>query len=346
MSGATTLERVTGADTGQLRAAYGVLHAALTHDDPHNPLRTLPETQVQLTHPNVSRQWELWLMRAGSEPVGALLLALPTLDNLDMLEVDLGVDPAARHRGHGRTLVRHAVARARELGRSRLVCEVGEPMDGPPGRDGRFAAATGAARSLGETRRTLDLTTLAPDRLAALRAEAEAAAVGYHLVGWTGRCPDDLVDGYAALSGHMSTDAPSGSTGLQPEVYDAARIRSREELVARQQRVMVATAAQHGPGGPLVAFTDAATTAHDPGNAFQWDTLVLPGHRGHRLGMLVKLANLDRLLAEAPDARRLHTWNADDNTFMNAINAVLGFVPARRTAVWRLDLAPTEEAVT
>ena len=65
---------------------------------------------------------------------------------------------------------------------------------------------------------------------------------------------------------------------------------------------------------------------------------MLREHRGHRLGALVKVANLERLLAEAPDARRVHTWNADENTHMNAINDAMGFVPRQRESIWRLDL--------
>ena len=79
-------------------------------------------------------------------------------------------------------------------------------------------------------------------------------------------------------------------------------------------------------------------TSHDPVNAFQWATLVRREDRGHRLGMLVKLVNLDRLLATAPEVRRVHTWNADLNSWMVAINEAMGFRVARLENAWRLDL--------
>ena len=53
-------------------------------------------------------------------------------------------------------------------------------------------------------------------------------------------------------------------------------------------------------------------------------------HRGHRLGTLVKVANLERLLDVAPEARRVHTWNADTNTYMVAINELDGLPIARQ----------------
>src|SRR4029453_2343349 len=102
---------------------------------------------------------------------------------------------------------------------------VNEPADGPPNRAMRFAAAAGATRSLGEVRRALDLTALDTDRLATLRAEAEKASDGYELVSWTNPCPDDLVDDFAALYARMSTDAPLGDLDIEPEHWDADRIR-------------------------------------------------------------------------------------------------------------------------
>ena len=43
-------------------------------------------------------------------------------------------------------------------------------------------------------------------------------------------------------------------------------------------------------------------------------------------------------MTEAPQARRLHTWNADVNSYMISINEAMGFVVAQRESVWRLDL--------
>ena len=120
----------------------------------------------------------------------------------------------------------------------------------------RFAAATGASRSLGELRRSLDLTALDTDRLATLRAEAEKASVGYELVSWTNPCPDDLVDDFAALYARMSTDAPLGDLDIEPEHWDADRVREREATIEDQGRRQIVTAARVGPDGPLVAFTD------------------------------------------------------------------------------------------
>lgn len=333
-----TIERVDPADGTAMGAVYDVWRAAYLEDDPDNPLPTLPEIVARATAPHRSVVEEFWSLRDGDEVVGCMFLEMPTQDNLELAEVELAVHPRSQGRGHGRRLLDHLVARAAELGRHQLITGLGEPPDGDESRSTRFAAAAGARRSLGEIRRTLDLTTVDRGRLADLRAEAEKHADGYQLVSWTGPCPDDLVDDYAALVGRMSTDAPMGDLDIEPEHWDAARIREREDVMARQGRTEVATAARLGDDGPLVAYTDIVTTRHDPAKAFQWDTLVRREDRGHRLGTLVKVANLEQLLDVAPEVRRVHTWNADTNSFMVAINELLGFRIAKQESAWRLDV--------
>ena len=71
-----------------------------------------------------------------------------------------------------------------------------------------------------------------------------------------------------------------------------------------------------------------------PWLAEQDDTLVAAGHRGHRLGMLVKIANLRRL-AELPRVERVTTFNAAENEHMLAINVALGFRPAGWDGEWQ-----------
>ena len=110
------------------------------------------------------------------------------------------------------------------------------------------------------------------------------------------------------------------------------------DLTPAQIADIDATVARLGDDGPLVAFTDIDTTRHDPANSFQWDTLVRREDRGHRLGTLVKVAILEQLLDVAPEARRVHTWNADTNSYMVSINELLGFRIARQESAWRLDV--------
>ncbi|MEO7980327.1 MAG: GNAT family N-acetyltransferase [Sporichthyaceae bacterium] len=333
------IQQVDPSDEESMRAAYDVWRAANLVGDPDNPLPSYPEILVRFQTPSTSYSDEMFLLRdADGASVGCYWLEMPLKDNLDMAEVDLAVRPEQQGRGHGRRLLDDALARITRYGRHQVLAGTGQPPDGGDDRSTRFAAAAGARHSLGEVRRTLELETLDHPRLAELRADAESHADGYHLVGWTGPCPDDLVDDYAALVGRMSTDAPLGDLGIEPEHWDAARIRERDDVMARQGRTEVATAVRAGEDGPLVAYTDIVITRHDPVIAFQWDTLVRREDRGHRLGTLVKVANLQRLLDVAPVVKRVHTWNADVNPYMVAINEAMGFQVARQESAWRLDL--------
>jgi RimJ/RimL family protein N-acetyltransferase len=91
-----------------------------------------------------------------------------------------------------------------------------------------------------------------------------------------------------------------------------------------------------------VAYTEASTCVVGDGFAEQGDTLVAPSHRGHRLGLRIKLANLDLLMRHNPDLRAVDTFNADDNRWMIAVNEAMGFRPIQRIEDWELDLRPAQ----
>ena len=287
----------------------------------------------------MSGRHEYWLLRDDGVPIGVYELELPLADNLDLVDLSLAVAPEHQRRGHGRVLLDHALRRIAELGRHQVIGSVNEPADGSQNRPMRFAAAAGASRSLGEMRRILDLHALDLDRLAALRADAERAAEGYQLVSWTGPCPDELVDEYAALVARMSTDAPMGGLDIEPEHWDAARIREREQVMATQDRTQVRhrrPARQRRTAGRLHRrLHDAARPGErlSVGHAGAQGAPRPPARR--RWSRSPTSSGCAR---EAPDALRVHTWNADENTFMVSINEAMGFAPAQRESAWRLDL--------
>ncbi len=66
--------------------------------------------------------------------------------------------------------------------------------------------------------------------------------------------------------------------------------------------------------------------------------MVLAGHRGHRLGLLVKVVMLEWLTEAEPAIRRILTGNAGANAHMIAINERLGFAVVDTYRSWELDL--------
>ncbi len=303
-------------------------------------------THLVVTHPERSR-----------EVIGTAFLRAPLAGNTHMLETEILVHPDHRRQGIGSALLAEVERRTRAMGRRLLIVGSDHPPE-PPADDpeamtpptgsgrirrgdpfARFAATHGLALEQAERYSVLPLPVDVA-LLERLRAEAQAAAgPDYRVVTWQDRCPDEWVDGLAVLETRMSTDAPSAGLEIEEDPWDAARIRAAEAMSADSGRGSLGAAALHVPSGTLAGFTEVEYPVDAPGVVFQEDTLVLREHRGHRLGMLVKAANLQELARVRPDARRVHTWNAEENAFMLRINVALGFRPAGIYGAWKKSLA-------
>jgi GNAT superfamily N-acetyltransferase len=157
----------------------------------------------------------------------------------------------------------------------------------------------------------------------------------YGLLCWTNRCPGDYVDQMAVLMGRMSTDTPAGGLEIEAEAWDAARVRQLEDTTLAEGQIALVAAAQHRQTGELAAYTVIYLDPAKPWLAEQDDTLVAKPHRGHGLGMLVKLANLRGLQREYPAVQRVITFNAEENEHMLAINVKLGFRPVGYDGEWQ-----------
>jgi RimJ/RimL family protein N-acetyltransferase len=196
----------------------------------------------------------------------------------------------------------------------------------------------GARCVLSRLRRELELTMVDESELENLvKAKIDERDNGYELVTWVDRAPDHLVEGVARLVGRMSTDTPHGDRSWEAEVWDASRWREKEDDAFHSGRGRLAAGAVDQRGN-LVAFTDIGVWKQEPSVAEQWNTIVEPEHRGHRLGLAVKIANLRHLRREVPAALRLETWNANENRRMIAINELLGFQIVERVDEFQLSI--------
>ena len=91
--------------------------------------------------------------------------------------------------------------------------------------------------------------------------------------------------------------------------------------------------------GDLAALTQVCVDPAMPEWGFQELTAVARPHRGHRLGLLLKLAMLDLLAAKEPQLTRIITGNDVGNDHMIAINDRLGFDVLDRWPWWEIDVA-------
>lgn len=297
------------------------------------------------------------LARGGDtdEPLGWLHAALPLTDNTRLAGVQLVVDPAAPVADIVSALLADLTPRLRTAGRH--VVQVwsahGRPTDPEAPRldpasgaghlqaDALALALIGAGFTLEQVERysVLDVPA-AVGPVHGLAERAARAAAGYDTLTWVDATPADVVDQMAALRSRMSVDAPAAGLEVEEEVWDAERVRHTDQAVLAAGRSILTTAGRHVASGQLVAYTQLTLPHHTPEVAFQEDTLVHGGHRGHRLGMLVKTRNLLALAERAPAVRRVHTWNADENAHMLAINVELGFRTEGAVGGWQLRLEP------
>jgi GNAT superfamily N-acetyltransferase len=316
-----------------VRHAHRIVEECVAFDQPDVPPTSLATFRSSLDAVVPHRRVERYLGYLGHTPVGYLVLRLPQADNLAVVELDLLVLPAYRRHGVGRALMELAVGRARELGRGNLIAATVQTR--PDG--GCFAAAVGATPGRQGIRLRLTLPATDQERLDEMLTEAWKHAPGYRVIRWTGVPPAEVIDDVAYLQSRLNLDEPSaGDLGLEPERVDAEAIRATELARIKRGRTTYHVGAL--AGDRLVAWTAAAGRDEQPSQVWQLTTLVDPGHRGHRLGLIVKLENLRYLRAERPALAEVDTINASSNDYMLAVNRAMGFAPVETMIQWRLDL--------
>jgi hypothetical protein len=139
-----------------------------------------------------------------------------------------------------------------------------------------------------------------------------------------GPVPEELLEELAVVSDSIN-DAPLDDLDLEADNFDPARVRDYEESCRLRNRTLYRVVARHRRSGRLVAHTTLVVEREQPSTAFQHDTAVLPEHRGHRLGLLLK-AEMNLWLSEAePRLERVLTWNAESNDHMIAVNEALAY---------------------
>jgi GNAT superfamily N-acetyltransferase len=310
------------------KVAFEIGRAAAEADTPDIPFGSLESFVARVRRPWPGNTFEQLLATIDGVAVGYLELGLPQLDNLANVNVQLAVHPEHRRRGAGRALHAYAVDRTRALGRKHLIAPT---MDRRP--DGAaFATAMGATAGLVETRSRLDLSTIDADRL------DSPAAGGYRLVQWVNVAPEEHLDDIAYLESRLNQDAPTGDLAWEPENVDADRIRAAEEAVLVRGRTAFHTGAVHEASGRLVAWTMIASQDDTAWHAWQSITIVDPGHRGHRLGLLIKIENLRYARRRRPELRVIDTFNAAENAHMLGINQAMGFRKVDAWTQWQLTV--------
>lgn len=289
-----------------------------------------------------TRFWELghWVAVSGTgEVIGYAGTSVPLNENLDSVHVDLSVHPEHRHQGIGTRLLEEALVPAiRATGRSLISGYGAIPADGDPDDPqlpaNRLAQRLGLSRKNVAVCRALDLplSTVLLDDLAASAAKKLGE---YRVISFDDEIPAEHLPAYGRLLRQLELDEPDEDVEHEAPEYTPERIRLAEQRLRQAgKRALIAVAvAPDGTfaGNSVVEFHTGADTTI----GWQENTLVMPEHRGHRLGLALKVATHRRLARQAPGLSTIVTWNSHVNPWMIAINEQLGYRVSHREVAYQ-----------
>jgi GNAT superfamily N-acetyltransferase len=262
--------------------------------------------------------------RDGDRLVGWARATEPRREYTDTVFLQGCVAPDRQREGIGRALLDRL---ADGSARPRLRTRAWEDTTGRPALTawGFAATHTSAVRRL-----RLD----EPYRSwAAMRRETEAAAADYELVRRVGPTPEADLPEMVVLREAIN-DAPDA---LEFESYPVERITAYEQALVRRRQTQYTVVARHRATGEPAGLTMVCVDEFDPSVGHQEDTSVVRAHRGHRLGLLLKLDMIAWLRDERPEVTATETWNDATNHHMIAVNERLGMREVARSTVFTRD---------
>lgn len=318
--------RVEVSDEAALRAWWEVGSVASAHDEVDDYWPAWPTARAGWVRTDPVRRYVRLAAYDGEQVVGIAQLQLEDADNSHLAILRLMVLPDRRGEGLGTTLLEAAEHEAHADARSTVLTSVTVPLGVGSDDDHPhlgFARRHGYAVAGTEEVKVADLPGT-EDRWPGLEAQAAEKAAGYGLVCWTDRAPEEHVAEIARLYSRFLGEIPLGDVALKPATWSVERIRESEErwLASGRHQVLVAAVA---PDGTLAGYTNLFVLDGRPERAGIDSTLVLPEHRGHRLGLALKVRLHQETRVRHPEVTRIATGNADVNTWMNAVNDQLGY---------------------
>lgn len=357
--GVLTVERVVvpeslaSSDARVFLEIVRIANAVCRHDAGHDYLDQQPEEVLGFWQDQSDWTHVGFAVLRDDDVLGVVQLTISKEPGASAIEFDLMVDPPRWASGVEELLLAEVEREARERGFSTIQTwtlhrpGTSGPRHSPstgwgsvPADDRQtvFQLANGFTLEQVERNSVFDLTG---DFAAVERMLAEAVAAAgpdYRQISWTAPTPPEHQDGFAYAISRMSTDAPQGGMVVDEQRWDAARVQRRDARQQAQGLTVSVAAVVHEPTGTIAAYNELVIAEDHRGATQQYGTLVLKEHRGHRLGTIVKCANLLRWREFVPESPRVSTFNAEENRHMLDINEAIGFVPASYAGAWKKTL--------
>lgn len=270
----------------------------------------------------------------------------------DVAWLIIEVSPEFRGRGIGTALLAALEDLAAAGGRTTLQLYglarelPGERLESPTGFGSLPLADPGVAFvshrgfSLEQVERASRLALPVADIEHRLAAAVERSGPDYRVHTWVDRTPERWLPDIAMLATRMSTDAPAAGMDATEEVWTVERVLAQEEAQSASPRHQLLAAVEHVPSGRLAGYTELSVPPQLHRAVGQEDTIVLKEHRGHRLGMLLKVANLAHLQREYPGRPSVVTFNAEENRHMLSVNEAVGFEAVAYEGAWKKTIEP------
>ena len=322
-------------DGASVRACHEIYLSGLPDDDPLGPPMTPRVFAGWLALGFTQDPVETWLARdVRVSPAAGTRSTFRSARTASCAGLSLVVHAARRRAGRGTALLRHAAGRAGEVGRTVLETEARESSPGAA-----FAGTLKARSAVTAVRRVLR-----PGG----RARGSSGPR-------CGRKPSPPPSDTRCDPGSVRRPR-TPSPGSPPQRGDGRRAprspgrRSRSGTwpgsgwTSTGSRpwdcVPTWSWRRRQATGDLAALTQVCVDPAMPEWGFQELTAVARPHRGHRLGLLLKLAMLDLLAAREPQVTRIITGNAvgqrahDRHQRAALVSGVLGRWPS-----WELDVA-------
>jgi GNAT superfamily N-acetyltransferase len=313
------IEQINPHNQAALRAWWEVGHAA-TADRPGKPWPRWEQSRVALPADDPERGVTLLGAIDGREMVGAGLLTRPLKENLHSAMAFAFVRPDRTREGIGRRLVEELEVIAAGDRRTTIQSEAYLPPGGAGTSPEAFAGAMGYAVASRESIKELDLADYRTRR----DGLDVALPAGYRIITFDTVCPDEHLASFGRLLGTLMDEVPLGELDLGASEWSPARIREAEQRLVDIGR-HVQTAMAIAPDGSVAGVSDVRVDDTDGEHAQVGITIVGPAHRGHRLGLALKVATHDLALATYPGLVAVDTSNAEVNAHMNAVNDALGY---------------------
>ncbi len=258
--------------------------------------------------------------------------SVSSYDNLHLAWLGVDVHPDLRRHGHGSALLARLTDRARTDGKT----SVG--IGGWEAESTRaFAAHHGLDQRSSDMMRRQRPGDLDHAALASLYDDARLRAADYDLERSPVPTPPDRLGEMAEMASAIN-DAPTDDLDVEDEVFSAERLAAFESAQAGRGKAVLRLVVRHRETGRLAGQTVVTVDGERPHLAEQEDTTVVAAHRGHRLGLLLKLEMLRWLADDQPQIEVVDTWNAESNEHMIEINELLGYQVVGRALLHQRSL--------